>query len=59
MSSEKEKSTSTMPPVAPVDAQDTAMKLRKRVLKSLNELTPELRKWVVLNLADDIEKAAG
>lgn len=47
-----------MPPVASVDAQDTAMRLRKRTLKSLNELTPDLRKWVVACLKDDIEKAS-
>lgn len=50
---------STMPPVASVDDQDTAMKLRKRALKSLNELTPELRAWVVACLKDDIDKANG
>jgi hypothetical protein len=51
---------STMPPVAAVADQEAAMRLRKTTLKKLNDLaTPELRKWVVVNLADDIEKANG
>jgi hypothetical protein len=59
MSDKTESKPSTMPPVASVDAQDTAMKLRKLTLKKLNELTPELRSWVVACLADDIAKANG
>ncbi len=47
-----------MPPVAPVADQDKAMKLRKRTLRSLNELTPELRLWVVACLKGDLEKAS-
>lgn len=54
-----DKPKSTMPPVAPIADQESAMRLRKSTLKKLNELTPELRSWVVACLADDLEKANG
>ena len=52
-----DKPVSKVPPVSTVDELTTALALRKRVLKSLNELTPELRKWVVACWTDDLEKA--
>ncbi len=54
-----DKPASKVPPVSSVDDLTRALALRKRVLKSLNELPVELRKYVVACWADDMENANG
>lgn len=49
--------TATLPPTKDLDEASEALKIRKRMLKQLNELSVETRKWIVEGLAADIEKA--
>jgi hypothetical protein len=52
-----DKPATKVPPVSSVDDLTEAIKLRKRTLASLNKLPVDLRKWVVVCLGDDMEKA--
>lgn len=49
--------TATLPPTKDLDEASEALKLRRRMLKQLNELSPATRKWIVEGLAEDIAKA--
>ena len=49
--------TATLPPTKDLDEASEALKLRKRMLKQLNAMSVETRKWIVEGLAADIEKA--